>query len=45
MLEFNIIVPENYILPLENFFIYVPGSATAVIYVSGQLTKNIFINY
>lgn len=36
MIEFDIIVPENFILPLKNYFIYVPGSPTATVYVSGK---------
>ncbi len=39
MLEFDIVVPENYILPLQNYFIYVPGSAQADVYISGKSTK------
>jgi len=41
MLEFDIVVPENFILPLENYFIYVPGSATANIYITGSLKLSI----
>lgn len=36
MLELDIIVPENYVLPLENHLLYVPGSPTANVYVSGK---------
>ena len=42
MLELDIIVPENYVLPLENHLVYVPGSATADVYVSGNLTRKVF---
>ncbi|UJR37646.1 hypothetical protein I4U23_030343 [Adineta vaga] len=37
MYEFDIIVPENFMLPLHNYFLYVPGSAKAAIYVSGDV--------
>ena len=43
MLEYDIIVPENYILPLENYLIYVSGSAKADIYVSGKSLKKTFL--
>lgn len=49
MLELDIIIPENYILPLENHLVYVPGSATAIVYVSGnsfvRLTITICFNF
>jgi hypothetical protein len=45
MLELNIIIPENYILPLENYFIYIPGSAKADVYVSGKSSKIVFIDF
>ncbi|CAF1169204.1 unnamed protein product [Adineta ricciae] len=42
MYEFDIIVPENFILPLHNYFIYVPGSAKANIYISGDVAGPYF---
>lgn len=40
MLELDIIVPENYILPLQNYFLYVPGSAKANLYISGTVLRD-----
>lgn len=42
MLELDIVVPENYILPLQNYFLYIPGSAKAEIYVSGDIAGPYF---
>ncbi len=36
MLELDITIPENYVLPLENYLIYIPGSPTAEVYISGK---------
>lgn len=40
LLELDIVVPENYMLPLQNYFMYVPGSARADIYVSGEKLRS-----
>ncbi|CAF0782034.1 unnamed protein product [Adineta steineri] len=42
MYEFDIIVPENYILPLQNYLIYVPGSPKANMYISGDVAGPYF---
>jgi hypothetical protein len=42
MLEFDIIIPENYVQPLQNYLVYVPGSATADVYVSGKSIRMFF---
>ena len=44
MLELDIIIPENYVLPLENRLVYVPGSAAANVYVSGNALQIDFLN-
>ncbi|CAF3596141.1 unnamed protein product [Rotaria sordida] len=42
MLEYDIVIPENYILPLKNYFLYIPGSAKATVYVSGDVAGPYF---
>jgi hypothetical protein len=43
MLELDIIIPENYILPLQNYFMYIPESARANIFISGISMKMYFL--
>ncbi|CAF0778777.1 unnamed protein product, partial [Didymodactylos carnosus] len=42
MMELDINVTENYIFPLENYFRYVPGSAKAEIFISGDVAGPFF---
>ncbi|CAF1920706.1 unnamed protein product [Rotaria magnacalcarata] len=42
MIEFDIIVPENFILPLRNYFLYIPGSPKATVYISGDVAGPYF---
>jgi hypothetical protein len=41
--EYDITIPENFILPLANFWDYVPGSATCEIFISGDVAGPYFL--
>jgi hypothetical protein len=43
MNEYDINVAQNFIQPLENFFEYIPGSATCEIFVSGDVAGPYFL--
>ena len=45
MLEFDITIPENFVQPLKNYLVYVPGSATADVYVSGKSIRMFFLDW
>ncbi|CAF0796041.1 unnamed protein product [Rotaria sordida] len=43
MNEYDVTVPEKFIVPLENYWSYVPGSATCEIFVSGDVAGPFFL--
>ncbi|CAF0729389.1 unnamed protein product [Didymodactylos carnosus] len=43
MNEYEVNVTQNFILPLKNFFLYIPGSATCEVFVSGDVAGPYFL--
>ncbi|CAF1577717.1 unnamed protein product, partial [Didymodactylos carnosus] len=43
MNEYEVNVTQNFIFPLKNFFMYIPGSATCEVFVSGDVAGPYFL--
>ena len=41
--EYDITVPQQFMVPLQNYFSYVPGSATCEVFVSGDVAGPYFL--